>query len=280
MLKRLLSFTFLLSGLLSFGQAPTVFIISSSGTFCAGQSVVLNSATTNTPTSFSWSVSPSTGVTNIFSTSQPSFGLTFSQAGAYTVSLTVSNASGTGTASANVLILTKPTANFSASLTSVGFPNQIDITNFSINATNYLWSFSETAVTSTATNVSDTYSASGAYSIQLIATNGNGCSDTARYKFYLSDSSGITLPNFFTPNDDGINDIFKPLARGLSSLKVSVYNRFGILVYDWNTINGFWDGYTTAGILCDSGVYFYVLEATGFDGKSYKLKSYLNLFRN
>jgi len=142
-----------------------------------------------------------------------------------------------------------------------------------------LCSLSDTAMTSTTTNVSHTYSASGAYSVQLVAINSNGCSDTASYSFYLSDSSGINFPNIFTPNADGINDVFKPIARGIKTMKVYIYSRYGNLVYNWDAPNGFWDGYTTAGILCQSGTYFYVLEAEGFDGKHYSHKSYLTLIR-
>lgn len=279
MLKRLLFIAFTLSGLSVFSQAPTATIVPPSGTICTTQAVLFNSTTTNTPTAYSWSITPSSGVNFVFSSNQPSVGVTFSLSGIFTVSLTVSNASGTVTTSTSVMVNRKPDASFSASLTSVGFPNQIDLTNFSTNATSYLWSFSETAMTSTATNVSHTYSASGVYSVQLVAINSNGCSDTASYSFYLSDSSGINFPNIFTPNSDGINDIFKPIARGIKTMKVYIYSRYGNLVYNWDAPNGFWDGYTTAGILCQSGTYFYVLEAEGFDGKHYSHKSYLTLIR-
>lgn len=279
MLKKLLSLVFTATGLLSFGQSPTATIVVPTGTICTNQAIVLNSNTTNTPTVFSWIVSPSVGVTMI-STTQSSVGVAFSVSGVFSVSLTVSNASGTVTTSTNVTVNNSPVAAFSASLTTVGFPNQIELTNFSTGATGYLWSFSETAVTSTNTNESHPYTTSGSYSVSLIAMNSNGCTDTSAYSFYLSDSSGITLPNIFTPNADGINDIFKPIAKGISSMKVNVYTRFGNFVYGWDAINGFWDGYTTSGMLCEPGTYFYVIEATGFDGKSYKLKSYLTLFRN
>ena len=279
MLKKLFFLLLIGTGLLSFGQAPTATIVIPSGTICTDQSVVFNSTTTNTPTAYSWVVSPTIGVT-MLSSNQASVGITFSVSGAFSVSLTVSNASGTVTTSTIVNVNNSPVAAFSASLTTVGFPNQIDLTNFSTGATGYLWSFSETPVTSTLTTLSHPYSASGSYSVMLVAMNSNGCTDTSSYSFYLSDSSGITLPNIFTPNEDGINDIFKPIARGISSMKVNVYTRFGNFVYGWETINGFWDGYTSSGMLCEPGTYFYVIEATGFDGKSYKLKSYLTLFRN
>ena len=282
MLKKLLSIGFLLSGLAVFSQAPTATVVVPSGTICTEQAVILSSNTTNTTASsvFTWIISPPSGVNFVFGNSQPTVGVTFSVAGIYSASLTVADPAGTVTASASIVVNKKPTAAFSASLTTVGFPNQIDLTNFSTSATNYLWTFSESATTSTNTNESHPYNASGSYTVSLIAVNSNGCTDTSSYSFYLSDSSGITLPNIFTPNADGINDIFKPVARGISSMKVNVYTRFGNFVYGWETINGFWDGYTTSGVICEPGTYFYILEATGFDGKTYKLKSYLTLLRN
>ena len=50
-------------------------------------------------------------------------------------------------------------------------------------------------------------------------------------------------------------------------------------MYNWNGIKGGWDGYTTSGIECPAGVYHYIVEAKGFDGKDYKLKSNLTLIR-
>jgi gliding motility-associated-like protein len=280
-LRKLLSVLLITSGLQFFGQAPTATIVPPGGILCTGQYLVFSSLTTNTPTAYTWSINPS-GAANIVigSNNQPSVGVTFTNAGIYSVSLTVSNASGTVTASTSVSVGISPVSVFSASLTSAGFPNQIDLTNFSTNADGYLWTFSDTGTMFNTTNASHTYTASGAYTVTLVAMNLDGCSTISTYSFRLADSSGVTLPNFFTPNADGINDIFKPIARGLNSLKVSIYNRFGILVYDWDTVNGFWDGYTTSGILCEPGTYFCVMEATGFDDKNYKLKSYISLFRN
>jgi gliding motility-associated-like protein len=279
-LKRLCFIALLFSGALSFAQAPTATIVPPPGTLCTGQALIFNSLTTNTPTAYSWTVSPANGVSYAFGSTQPSVGITFTNAGVYSVSLTVSNASGTVTAVNSVSIGISPNALFSASLTGVGFPNQINLTNFSSNANAYQWQFSETAVTDTNRNTTHTYTLSGAYTVSLVAMNNNGCSTVSTYSFYLADSSGITLPNIFTPNGDDVNDVFKPIARGISAIKVSVYTRFGNFVYGWETINGFWDGHTTSGMPCEPGTYFYVLEATGFDGKTYKLKSYLTLLRN
>lgn len=261
-------------------QAPTANIIVPSNTICTGQTVIFTSITTNTPTSFSWTVNPSIEVAYLSSVNQASTALGFTYPGVYTVSLTVANASGSFTAAQSITISVTPRASFSASLNTIGFPNQIVLTNFSSNATNYAWLFSDTPAVDTNTNTTHDYTSSGAYTVSLVAYNTNGCSDTSDYSFFISDTSGITLPNVFTPNADGVNDVFKPIARGIKTMKVNIYSRYGNLVASWETINGHWDGYTPSGMLCESGTYFCVVEATGFDGKDYKLKGYISLFRN
>jgi gliding motility-associated-like protein len=113
----------------------------------------------------------------------------------------------------------------------------------------------------------------------LKALGKNGCNDSLSYSFRISDSSGVTLPNIFTPNDDGVNDVFRPITKGITSMMVWVYNRYGVTIANWDRINGSWDGYNTSGLQCGSGEYFVVVEATGFNGKTYKQKGTLTLIR-
>lgn len=69
----------------------------------------------------------------------------------------------------------------------------------------------------------------------------------------------LSIPNIFTPNQDGINDFFK--INGLQNGdKVSIFNRWGQLVFKTEDINNFWDGTTLKGSLCPDGVYFYIIE--------------------
>ncbi len=263
-----------------FSQVPTATISSNSGTICTNHSVIFSAATSNTPTELAWVVTPSVNAVIGSATNQSSIAVSFGKVGTYTVSITVSNISGTTTASQIISVKQSPTALFSASLSNTGYPNQINLTNFSSNANSYLWTCNPGAITYTTTDAVNSYSTGGTYSVELISTNINGCSDTARYSFYINDSSGVEFPNVFTPNDDEINDIFKPIARGMSSMKVWIYNRWGNVIYSWDTINGFWDGRTTSGEPCSSGLYFYMVEAVGFDGVKYSKKSPLTLLRN
>ena len=261
-------------------QVPTATIVSPSATLCTEASLTFSANTTNTPTAYSWSVSPSKSVTALPDYNSPSITFTFSSGGTYIISLMVSNASGSNIATSNVIVTKSAKASFNASLTSTGFPNELVLTNFSTNSVSNQWLFNDDlAANTTSLNTIKNYSVSGNYSVTLIAYGNLGCNDTSRYAFRIGDSSGVTLPTVFSPNGDNVNDIFKPIAKGISKMNVSVFNRYGTIIINWDRVNGFWDGHTTSGERCEAGVYFVILEATGFDGKSYKLKQSLTLVR-
>jgi gliding motility-associated-like protein len=68
------------------------------------------------------------------------------------------------------------------------------------------------------------------------------------------------LPNAFTPNGDGKNDRFRPVYKGdMTLLKLSIFNRFGQLVYTTTSITDAWDG-TYNGVPQDMGTYFFYME--------------------
>ncbi|MES2567075.1 MAG: gliding motility-associated C-terminal domain-containing protein [Bacteroidota bacterium] len=92
--------------------------------------------------------------------------------------------------------------------------------------------------------------------------------------------SNIIMPNVFTPNFDSINDVYKPYLDEIVELNFSIFNRYGNLIFETTRLNGFWDGRTTSGEPCKDGVYFCILNATGIEGKSYKEKTFVQLFTN
>jgi gliding motility-associated-like protein len=80
--------------------------------------------------------------------------------------------------------------------------------------------------------------------------------------------TSITMPNIFTPNGDGINDVFRIQTTGYDQLTCTIYNRHGEPIYRFYGLNGTWDGFTHAGIKVTAGVYFVFLEAELSDGSS------------
>jgi gliding motility-associated-like protein len=90
----------------------------------------------------------------------------------------------------------------------------------------------------------------------------------------------VYVPTGFTPNNDGRNDRIRPILLGVKELKFfRIYNRWGQLVYDLNSGNeNGWDG-TVRGLLQDTGVFVWMVEAIGLDNKSYIQKGTVLLIR-
>ena len=260
-------------------QVPSATIVSSSSVFCTNSTVLFEAKASNTPTVYSWSIVPSKSGSIISQPNDSSVVCTFSLPGNYTLTVNIANATGTNTAVKKIAVMRSAVASFNASLNTIGFPNSLALTNYSSNSIKHYWLFSDTPVKDSSNYFVKNYSTSGSYSVNLVALSTSGCNDTLQYTFRISDSSSISLPNVFTPNNDDVNDVFRPVMRGISTLNAWVYNRYGALMESWDKVNGFWDGYTTSGIECRAGEYFVVIEATGFDGKVYKLKSPLTLIK-
>ena len=92
------------------------------------------------------------------------------------------------------------------------------------------------------------------------------------------------IPNVFTPNGDGINDVWQAIIpSGSTNINCNVYNRWGNVVYSLiaqpPVTNAIWDGYTPSGIPCSEGVYFYSLTYDDSDGNSQQLKGCISLFK-
>ncbi|MDP3557791.1 MAG: gliding motility-associated C-terminal domain-containing protein [Bacteroidota bacterium] len=264
----------------AFAQVPTATIVSPSATLCSSTSLTFTSQTSNSPTDYLWTITPTKSVSILPDLISPSVTFTFTTGGNYVISLMVSNLTGSSVTTSTVNVTKSAKASFNASLTTTGFPNQLNLTNYSTNTISNQWLFNDDlSANTTSLNTIKNYSVSGSYSVTLIAYGNLGCNDTSYYAFRISDSSGVTLPTIFSPNGDNVNDIFKPITKGISSMNVWIYNRFGNIITNWDRVNAFWDGHTTSGERCEAGVYFVIVEATGFDGKSYKLKHSLTLVR-
>lgn len=88
------------------------------------------------------------------------------------------------------------------------------------------------------------------------------------------------MPNAFTPNGDGVNDVFrvKESYQSIVSFEAMVFNRWGKKLYEWRTPDGGWDG-KSGGSDVPDGAYYLVINARGADGKKYHIKKVINLLR-
>jgi len=88
----------------------------------------------------------------------------------------------------------------------------------------------------------------------------------------------VYIPNIFSPNGDGANDVFRVRGPEIDSLHLQVYNRWGNMVFETKDINGAWDG-TYSGKKCEAGVYAYWAEITFTNGEKEIKKGDVSLVR-
>lgn len=105
------------------------------------------------------------------------------------------------------------------------------------------------------------------------------CKCTSDTVFLVSVAqSELLIPNAFSPNGDGVNDEFRVAYKSIREFHCWVYDRWGHLVYKWDNPAKGWDG-TTNGRPASVGAYYYVIRATGTDGRSFKYSGDINLLR-
>lgn len=110
-----------------------------------------------------------------------------------------------------------------------------------------------------------TYMNPGLYKVQLKVINTKGqyqCWDTTEPKYINVVMSLINVPNVFTPNGDGKNDVFCVQAFSVESFQAIILNRWGRKVYEWHDPEGGWDGRIN-GKYATPGTYYYIVTARG-----------------
>lgn len=128
------------------------------------------------------------------------------------------------------------------------------------------------------------FSESGTYYIRLQVTyvyeDGKEVPDESETYIVKVSESQLKVPNAFSPNGDGINDVFKVSYKSLVRFNAYVFNRWGQQLYHWglSDIDNGWDG-TYKGKQVKDGVYFIVVEAEGSDGIKYRHRGDITILR-
>ncbi|MCI6447027.1 MAG: gliding motility-associated C-terminal domain-containing protein [Prevotella sp.] len=135
-----------------------------------------------------------------------------------------------------------------------------------------------------------TFNEAGGHCIALIAYFMNGNDTIVKYDTdYWMDATPIRIsistskldfPNAFSPNGDGMNDIYRAKTdyQSIVEFKAVIYNRWGQKLYEWNNPAGGWDG-TYKGNPVKQGVYYVQVTAKGADGRRFNIKKDVNLLR-
>lgn len=102
--------------------------------------------------------------------------------------------------------------------------------------------------------------------IYTVTSNNNGCVITDNIQITIDDCIEPTLfiPNVFTPNNDGLNDIFKAKGSFIENFEATIFNRWGKEIYNWKDVNEGWNG-KYEGTLVVDGTYFYIIDVVFLD---------------
>jgi len=113
----------------------------------------------------------------------------------------------------------------------------------------------------------------------LLGINKYGCKDSAKLNIDVVYDSKSVMPNAFTPNGDGLNDVFK--IEGIEYEKVNafkIFNRYGQLVFETTNGKKGWDG-TMNGKIAPAGVYYYYISLALPLGGTKNFKGDVSLIR-
>jgi gliding motility-associated-like protein len=222
-----------------------------------------------TPYSYIWSTVPPQSTQNAHDLCTGSYSVTATDEHNCTIS-----------SSTNIYTNSPVTADFLAIPTVGILPFDVQFTYEGSGANTFSWDFGDGG-TSTTVNPVHNYSTEGFFTVTLIVNTGapDFCTDTFKVEIQSIQPSILIMTNVFTPNNDGYNDVFKPKTIAISTLHAVIYNRWGEIVYEWNGVEGGWDGQHKNGSTCASGTYFYILDAVGNDTKAYNLHGTVTLVR-
>jgi len=215
----------------------------------------------------------------------------FDEAASYTLGLTVMDAYGCTSTVVPVTIdiYPKPTADFNhAPLKPI--VNQdpfVTFTDASWGApiVSWNWYFMNTAqYTSVEQNPTFSYTEPGTYPVVLVVKSDKGCVDTLIRPLVVGEDFGIYVPNAFTPNGDGVNDIFQPKGFGVTKYELNIFDRWGEKVFSTKDFEKGWDGTMQSkhdmkyGII-EEGTYTWLINCTSVFGKSHELKGHVILMK-
>lgn len=124
-----------------------------------------------------------------------------------------------------------------------------------------------------------TFRDAGTTYVRFVANNSAATceyvSDT--YDVFIGESA-LLCPNVFSPNGDGTNDEWRVSYKSIVDFECHIFNRWGQEMCSFTDPSKGWDG-RYGGKYVPSGVYYYVIRATGSDGRKYKLDGDINIIK-
>ena len=232
--------------------------ISGDSILCDGESTLL---TASGGGSYLWNTSDTVSVLPVNPASSMSF------------SVTVTNNCGTDMATINVVVNTPPTVSAGADQTiNLGSSTAIS----GSGGINYVWSPSTGLSCTNCQSPTATPTVTTDYIVYV--TDANGCSNSDTVRITVEEAFDIFIPDAFSPNGDGENEMLFVRGNGIENLLFRVYDRWGQMVFETTDQLLGWDG-TFKGSALNEGVFVYILEGNYIGGIQFDQKGNITLHR-
>ena len=176
---------------------------------------------------------------------------------------------GNGVNSSIVTIYPMPESSFNFypyPSTSIEDP-EVSFFNTSIESDSWLWDFGDTTFSFEKDPI-HFYEFAGNYTVTLKAYNEIGCVDSSYKDVIINPSFNFYMPTAFSPNNDNINDCFKPNGKGINEFQMNIYDRWGSTIYSTDNIEEGWCGNSNkSSIICPIGKYSFRIDIKDKLGK-------------
>ncbi|HTA26865.1 MAG TPA: PKD domain-containing protein, partial [Bacteroidia bacterium] len=211
----------------------------------------------------------------------------YKDTGVHSVSLTATSDSGCSS-TLNVLnlitVYPPPSASF------VYSPNPVNIFNPQVQFTDqstgkypiseWYWTFGQGDSTSFQQNPEHTYTDTGTFCAHLMVIDIHGCIDSITNCLVVDPLFTFYIPDAFSPNGDGLNDVFMPKASYVKAYEMYIYDRWGMQLFHSSDINNGWDGTVRGGnTISQEDTYVYLINVTDSQGTQHSYTSKLNLVK-
>lgn len=250
---------------------PTAGFVIEDSTICAGECVVFGNTSVGA-TSWQWTFENGTPLS---STNQNPGPVCFNVAGTQEVKLIVSNSYGVDSIFNTITVL-EPQQVVLGNDTSIQWGQSVSLTATGVINGVYTWSPDIDLTCSTCPNPISTPEETITYTV--ITSDSNGCVSSDNITLFVKYDNVIFVPNIFSPNGDGANDILYVRGKGVAELKFFIYDRWGEKVFETTRLDVGWDG-TFRGKVMNKAVFVYYLEATFIDGSEVTQKGDITLIK-
>lgn len=142
----------------------------------------------------------------------------------------------------------------------------------------YNWTYGD-GFSDSGPNVMHAYTQVNKYQVCLYTSNMYNCSDTLCDSVDIRSDFAFYVPNVFTPNGDNVNELFTPMGKSFQDYDLTIYDRWGNIVFRSKDIRFSWDGKLSNGEKAPMGIYVYNIDLRDLDGLKHNFIGNVALIR-